>query len=451
MKTYPSVAAGRPVVLLPRPGIDLTKWAVIACDQYTSEPEYWQKVQEFVGNEPSTFNLIYPEAYLGEPDPDSRIARIRKHMELYLERRIFREYEGFIYVERRTGSGVRKGLLICLNLEDYDYRKGAVSLIRATEGTILSRIPPRVRIREGAPLELPHIMVLIDDPQNSVLGPLESRKESLRKLYDFDLMLDSGHLSGYGVENEALEKAVIEGLISLADPFTFSKKYGLSLSQPVLLYAMGDGNHSLATAKTIWEKSKEAGEDVCAIMSSPLRYALVEMVNLHDPALVFEPIHRVLFDIVPGRNIVEDFVRFYSGRCRFSDCQDLATMRHLVDEPTAGRHRIGLIMPGVVGTFEVSKPDANIAVGTLQCFLDKFMAEKGAREIDYVHGAETVARLGQESGRAGFYLPAMDKRQLFRTVILDGALPRKTFSMGEAWEKRFYLEARRLSVPAGSI
>ncbi len=444
MKTYDLLAAGRPEVLLPKPGIDLTKWAVIACDQYTSEPEYWEKVREFVGDEPSTLNLIYPEVYLGEPNADARIARIREHMKLYLDRRIFEEYEGFIYVERQTGSGLRKGILVCLDLESYDYRKAAESLIRATEGTILSRIPPRVRIRDGSPLEIPHIMVLIDDPQNLVLGPLESRKAGLRKLYDFDLMMNSGHLTGYGVQGEDLEKAIVAGLRSLADARAFAGKYGLSLETPVLLYAMGDGNHSLATAKTIWEKTKETGGDLCAVMESTLRYALVEVVNLHDPALVFEPIHRVLFDIAPGRNLVEDFIRFYGGRCRFSDCQSPATMRALVDERPGLSHRIGLILPGGFGVLEVDKPDSNIAVGTLQSFLDAFMAEKGAREVDYVHGAETVMRLGQGQGSAGFYLPAMEKRQLFKTVILDGALPRKTFSMGEAWEKRFYTEARRL-------
>ncbi len=445
MKTYDALAVGRPQVLLPRPGIDLTKWAVIACDQFTSEPEYWQKVGEFVGNEPSTLNLIYPEVYLGEANPEARIARIREHMRLYLDSRIFEEHEGFIYVERQTGPGPRKGLLACLDLESYDYRRGAESLIRATEGTILSRIPPRVRIREGAPLELPHIMVLIDDPQNSVLGPPEARKDSLRKLYDFDLMMNSGRLTGYTVEDEALEKAVIRGLQSLADPRAFSKKYGLSLETAVLLYAMGDGNHSLATAKTIWEKSKEAAGDLCSVMDSALRYALVEVVNLHDPALVFEPIHRVLFDIVPGRNIVEEFIRFYHGRSRYTDCRTPQVVKAQVDERPAGAHRIGLILPQGMGVLEVDKPDANIAVGTLQAFLDDFTAKNGAREIDYVHGAEAVMRLGQEPGNAGFYLPAMDKRQLFRTVILDGALPRKTFSMGEAWEKRFYMEARRLA------
>jgi uncharacterized protein (DUF1015 family) len=445
MKTYDDLAIGRPQILLPKSGIDPAKWAVIACDQYTSEPEYWEKVRRFVGDAPSTLNLIHPEVYLGGPDADARIARIREHMKLYLDRQVFEEFEGFVYVERHTSSGTRKGIMVCLDLERYDYQKGAESLIRATEGTILSRIPPRVRIREGAPLELPHIMVLIDDPQNSVLGAIESRKSHLRKLYDFELMMNSGRLAGFGVEGEAAEKDITEGLRRLADPRDFSGKYGLSPETPVLLYAMGDGNHSLATAKTIWEKSKETAGDLCATMSSAARYALVEIVNLHDSALVFEPIHRVLFDIVPGRSIVKESLGFFRGRGSYTDCRTPEAMRSLVDDRPSGTQRVGVIQPGGFGVLEVDRPEANLAVGTLQSFLDAFLAERGAREIDYVHGAETVIRLGQGSGSAGFYLPAMDKRELFRTVILDGALPRKTFSMGAAWEKRFYMEARRLA------
>jgi uncharacterized protein (DUF1015 family) len=445
MKTYDTLALGRPEILLPKAGIDLMKWAVVACDQYTSEPEYWEKVKGFVGEAPSTLNLIFPEVYLGEPDADARIARIRENMRLYLDRGVFDEHEGFVYVERQTSSGTRRGLVVCLDLEQYDYQKGAESLIRATEGTILSRIPPRVRIREGAPLEIPHIMVLIDDPENKVLGALQARRRDLRKLYDFELMMDAGRLTGYAVEGEEAEKEITDGLQALADPWAFVKKYGLNPETPVLLYAMGDGNHSLATAKTIWEGSKEAAGDLCSVMSSPLRYALVEAMNLHDPALTFEPIHRVLFDLAPGWKIIEEFIRFYPGKSIYKDCVTPETVRALLDERPQGRHRIGIIQAGGLGVFEVSRPDANLAVGTLQRFLDSLLDQKAARRIDYVHGAETVSRLGRGPGAVGFYLPAMDKRELFKTVILEGALPRKTFSMGQAWEKRFYMEARRLS------
>jgi hypothetical protein len=444
MRVHESLAIGVPDILLPVAGTVLPKWAVIACDQFTSEPEYWKKVEDFVGEAPSTLKLIYPEVYLGEAGADARIARIRENMTLYLQTPVFYEEEGFVYVERRTSSGLRKGLMVCLDLEHYDFEKGSKSLIRASEGTILSRIPPRVKIREGAPLEIPHIMVLIDDSKDTVIGPLTDRKSGFKKLYDFDLMMGSGRLSGYRVDDAGLEKGVINALQALADPAAFAAKYGLKPGTPVLIYAMGDGNHSLATAKTIWEKTKEKGKDRSDVMDSPLRHALVELVNLHDGALVFEPIHRVLFDLAPERNLIGDMEKYYRGRFRYAQCQSPEEVRAMVDRQKGSPHRIGLVTSAGFGAIEVFEPDSNLPVGTLQNFLDSFMGEKGAREIDYVHGSEPVIRLGSESGCAGFYLPAMDKNDLFKTVILDGALPRKTFSMGEASEKRFYMEARKL-------
>jgi hypothetical protein len=445
MRTYESTAIGIPEILLPKAGIDLKKWAVIACDQFTSEPEYWHRVEELVGDEPSTLNLIYPEVYLGEKDPEARISRIREHMNRYLEEGIFEKVGGLIYVERRTGQHTRKGLMACLDLDRYDFRKGSSSLIRASEGTILERIPPRVKIREGAPLEVPHIMVLIDDPKNTVIGPLTQDKERIEKLYDFDLMMESGNLSGYRVNDQRLEEGVLQSLETLVDPEAFAEKYELSPGTPVLLFAMGDGNHSLATAKTIWDKTKENARDEASISNSSLRYALVELVNLHDEALVFEPIHRVLFDVASGRNIVDEMRQFYTGRCRILKCSSVEEMTEAIDSQKGSAHKIGIITPDGFGVIEVANPDSNLPVGTLQNFLDVFLEEKGAREIDYVHGKETTLQLGKKKGSPGFYLPAMSKHDLFKTVIMDGALPRKTFSMGEAWEKRFYMEARRLS------
>jgi len=266
MKTHESIAIGIPDILLPKTGVDLTKWAVIACDQFTSEPEYWQEVSGIVGEAPSTLNLIYPEVYLGEKDPDARIASIRYHMNLYLQEGLLDQKQGFIYVERQTGRQTRKGLMVCIDLEQYDFRKGSSSVVRATEGTILDRIPPRVKVREGAPLEVPHIMVLIDDPENTVIGPLTQNKERLEKLYDIELMLDSGHLAGYRVNEHEVEDGIIQNLQALAAPETFEKKYDLDPQTPVLLFAMGDGNHSLATAKTIWEKTKENVQDKMAVL-----------------------------------------------------------------------------------------------------------------------------------------------------------------------------------------
>jgi len=445
MKTYESIAIGTPEILLPKENIDLSKWSIIACDQFTSEPEYWQKVQEIVGDEPSSLKLIYPEVYLGEKDPEQRIASIREHMQRYLDQNLFTQKEGFIYVERQTGVKTRKGLMVCIDLEQYDFHKGSSSLVRATEGTILERIPPRVKIREGAPLEVPHIMVLIDDPENTVIGPLTQKRDKMEKLYDFDLMMDSGHLTGFHVGDPAVEKGVVQSLQGLADPDTFEKKYGLSPGTPVLLFAMGDGNHSLATAKTIWEKTKENASDKAAVLSSPLRYALVELVNLHDEALDFEPIHRVLFGLADGRDVLEEMESFYQERCRFVTMPAPDDMTAVVDSQQGSPHKIGVIMPAGFGVVEVENPDSNLPVGTLQNFLDVFLKEGGAKDVDYIHGTEPILQLGKKAGSMGFYLPAMNKHDLFKTVILDGATPRKTFSMGEAWEKRFYMEARRLA------
>lgn len=446
MRTVESVSLGIPEILLPKAGIDPVKWAVIACDQYTSEPEYWARTEAFVGDSPSTLRLIYPEVYLNEPESEksARIARIRAAMADYFARNIFTAAEGLVYVERTAGGKTRRGLVAALDLEHYDYRKGSTTQIRATEGTIIERIPPRVRIREGAPMELPHIMVLIDDPTDEVIGPIAAAAGKMEKLYDFELMLGSGRLSGYRVADRGLEDGIVLALKRLADPRAFAAKYGLEEGTPVLLYAMGDGNHSLATAKTIWEKTKEAAGGLAPVADSPLRHALVELVNVHDPALAFEPIHRVLFDLAPGRNLLEEIKTFYSGKARFEPTCCANMMQAAVDGQTGPAHRIGVISPEGLGVLEIEAAGSNLPVGTLQNFLDVFLKDKGAREIDYVHGTDPVLAIGRKPGNMGFYLAGMRKTDLFKTVILDGALPRKTFSMGEAWEKRFYMEGRKL-------
>jgi hypothetical protein len=445
MKAYESIAIGIPDILLPKAGTDLSKWAVIACDQFTSEPEYWQKVMDFVNDAPSTLNLIYPEAYLVDKDSDSRIASIRHHMDLYLREGLLEQKQGFIYVERQTGRLTRKGLMVCLDLDQYDFHKGSSSLIRATEGTIIDRLPPRIKIREGAPLEIPHIMVLIDDPENTVIGPLTQNKDSLERIYDIELMMDSGHLSGYRVNKPEIENGIIQSLQVLAAPETFEKKYDLSPQTSVLLFAMGDGNHSLATAKSIWEKTKENAQDKTTILDSPLRYALVELVNLHDEALDFEPIHRALFGLVDGTDVLAEMKAFYAGRSRFLPVSSADEIMATVEAQHGSPHKIGVITPVGFGVVEITDPDSNLPVGTLQNFLDVFMEKGGAKEADYIHGTDTIIQLGKKEGSMGFYLPAMNKQDLFKTVILDGATPRKTFSMGEAWEKRFYMEARKLT------
>ncbi|HEX5943507.1 MAG TPA: DUF1015 domain-containing protein, partial [Anaerolineales bacterium] len=291
MKIINDLGIQIPQVYLPRTGTDLTKWAVIACDQFTSQPEYWNEVEKIVGDAPSTLNLTFPEVYLEKPDGDERIKNIQATMRKYMDEGVLQPHDGLVYVERTVDGKTRKGIVLCLDLESYDYNKGSSSLIRATEGTIVDRLPPRMKIREGATIELPHILVLIDDPNRTVIEPLGAAKSKLETLYDFDLMLDSGHLAGYAV-NDELENQVVEALRALASPETFAAKYGIGMDQPVLLFAMGDGNHSLATAKAIWEKIKsQVG------MDHPARYALVEIENVHDEGLEFEPIHRVLFGL----------------------------------------------------------------------------------------------------------------------------------------------------------
>jgi len=443
MKKFESIGIGIPQVLLPKKGIDPTKWAIVACDQFTSEPEYWKEVEQFVGDAPSTLHLIYPELYLSEANPDRRIASIRSKMDEYLNQNVFKAFEGIVYVEREAAGKTRKGMVLCVDLQRYDYHKGSSSLIRATEGTILERIPPRVRIRKGASLELPHIMILIDDPQNTVIGPLSQSKNKLLSLYDFELMKKSGRLSGYLVEDTALENGVVNALENLADPRKFAEYYDLAENTPVLLFAMGDGNHSLATAKAIWEKVKEDAADEQAVMDDLRRFALVEIVNVHDEALVFEPIHRVLFELSRDRELLAEMEAHYAGRFGFSLVGSLDEMISRVDN-REGPHLIGVIRPEGYGIIEISNPDSILPVGSLQLFLDKFLDDGGAQEIDYVHGTTVVDKLGHGPGNIGFYLPAMNKDDLFKTVILDGALPRKTFSMGEAEEKRFYMECRKL-------
>lgn len=437
MRKYEQIGVMTPDVYLPRPGIDMMKWAVIACDQFTSQPDYWQKVSEIVGDSPSTFHLTLPEVYLGKPEEAERLTSIHQTMQKYLDEGVLVQHEGMIYVERRVAGKQRKGLLMCLDLEQYDYNKGSSSLIRATEGTILDRLPPRIRIRENALLELPHILVLIDDPEHNVIEPLANHKSDMERVYRTDLMLGSGQIEGWRLADSATESGVIRNLAGLLDPKTFQKKYGVGEDKPVLLFAVGDGNHSLATAKAIWEKIKsQVG------MDHPARYALVEIENVHDEGLEFEPIHRVLFNT--RWDIEKELHNFFSVDCSLSSVQDMAEMRELVDQSTTQQQRFGLISHNGLSVVELSQPALALPVGNLQLFLDKCILEKGADSIDYVHGEDVVLELGQQPGNTGFYLPAMPKGDLFRTVILDGALPRKTFSMGEAIEKRFYIEARRI-------
>ena len=409
-------------ILLPRLDAEgMKKWSVVACDQYTSEPEYWKETAQMVGDAPSTLKLIFPEVYLEESGADERIAGINRTMRQYLDEDLFKEFPRSMVLTRRTQADgkVRTGLVGAIDLEQYDYNKGSTSQVRATEATVPSRIPPRVRIRRDAALELPHIMILIDDVKRTVIEPLEQKRSTLTKLYDFDLMQNGGHLEGWLVDGEDARE-VFAALDRLADRDAFNDRYGLS-GEEVLLYAMGDGNHSLATAKECYEQKKRENSPDAALA----RYALAEVVNLHSDALEFEAIHRVVTQADTDK-LMSDM-----------------TERLGLTSPTDGMQTFSVLLNGGRKAYSISKPAANLTVGSLQVFLDGWLSEN-AGKIDYIHGEDVVESLSAASGSIGFLLPAMTKEELFPTVIKDGALPRKTFSMGHAHDKRFYCEARRI-------
>jgi hypothetical protein len=393
-----------PSVLLP--ASISSAWPVIACDQFTSEPEYWRDVKKIVKNDPSTLNLILPEIYLGKPEEEEIVKNIKKKMVEY-EKSVLKPLQGMIYVERKIKNEIRQGVILAIDLAEYDYNKGSKSKIRPTEGTILDRIPPRVRIREGASLELPHVMVLVDDKKCTVIEPLAKSKKE--KIYDVDLMLGGGNIKGYRIDEAPVLKAL----------------QNLLLASPDLLFAVGDGNHSLATAKAVWEKHKK--------MDHPSRFALVEVVNLHSPALEFEPIHRIVFDV--KEDIIKRLVKDYAVDVK--DCER-SRIEGIITK--TNDHAVGIVTKekSVIVTFR--KPVHKIPLGTMQTILD----EKKFGTIDYVHGTEVIFNEVKKPNTTGIIVPTLKKSELFPTVIHDGALPRKTFSMGEAREKRYYLECRKI-------
>lgn len=419
-----------PEMMLPKDGTDYSKWAVVACDQYTSEPEYWEKAEEIVGDAPSTLRLMLPEIYLDKEGEAERIAAIRKTMDQYLSDGTLQKMPAGCMLLKRTAEGrTRLGLVLATDLESYDFNKGATSLTRATEGTVVERIPPRLRIREGAPLELPHIIILIDDPEKSVIEPLVNAPK--KRIYDTDLMLDGGHITGDFIEEKDLE-GMQEALSALYDKAV--EKYG---DGSVIFQAMGDGNHSLATAKTNWENLKKTltPEEQ---KNHPARYALCEIENIHDDGIVFEPIHRVLFgkNGKTGLDLLSDTMMLLiqqNGGVRLAEEGATAQEGSFAIPYLTGERR---------GTIIIDGPTNKLEVGALQNVLDVIVKERGDADIDYIHGTKAVETLSAQEGNIGFMLPSMDKSLLFPAVAADGALPRKTFSMGEANEKRYYIETR---------
>lgn len=409
-------------ILLPAKA-DMEKWAVAACDQYTGEPEYWARVEKRVGDEPSTLGLILPEVYLEEPDVDKRIDRIHENMRSMLESGFFAYYsDAMIYVERVQSDGmVRKGIVGAIDLERYDYHVGSSSLVRATEATVPERIPPRLQVRLGAKIELPHVLVLIDDEEKTVIEPCSSIKERTKPVYDTPLMEGGGRIKGY-LLGESDKERINEALSRLDDNAAFNRKYGIS-GYPTLLFAVGDGNHSLATAKEYYERLKAAnpGKD---FSNHPARYALAEIVNLHSPAIRFEAIQRIVMGVD-----TEKFMKAAEEKLGLNN--------------TLSNQRVISVIKGAERLGYIHYPTSELSVGSLQDFIDGYIAENGGK-VDYIHGADVVKQLSRKDNTVGFILPDMQKSELFRTVIKDGALPRKTFSMGHAADKRFYMECRRI-------
>ncbi len=383
------------------PAKDHEKWAVIACDQYTSEPEYWENVRKTVGNAPSAFNIIFPEVFLGENNAD-RISKINAAMKSYLENGVFKEYKNtFVYTERTLKNGkTRRGIVGLIDLDDYSYEKGSKALIRATEATVKERIPARVEIRRGAHLEMPHVMLLCDDPENTLIGGLAGNTGNFECLYDFELMCGGGHIRGF-----APDKAAAEALKKHTEELL--RKNGGDL-----LFVVGDGNHSLAAAKE------------CAALGGS-HYALVEVVNIHDNSLEFEPIYRVLFGVEPQK-VIEDFTEKCGGEYHGADAQRFTCVYGNTEREISVR------------------PASKLAVGTLQAYLDDYLKSHTGAKIDYIHGENSLKKLAGEKNALGFLFDGMKKEELFDAVRQDGSLPRKTFSMGVADDKRFYLECRKL-------
>ena len=406
-------------ILLPAAGVKPETWACIACDQYTSEPEYWEKAFAVAGDAPSAIRLILPEYNL--KNSESLIPQIHSTMADYLAQGLLTPAvnPGFILCERTIASGTRLGLVCAVDLEQYSFEKGSLPLIRPTEQTITDRLPPRLKIRRGAPVELTHIMILIDDPDRTVLEPLQADKAALRQVYDFDLMMNGGHLAGWAVDSAEKLAQVDRSLNALMD----------TKGEHPLLLAVGDGNHSLATAKAYWNEIRE-GLSEAERENHPARFALCEIVNIHDEALLFEPIYRILTGTT--RSAV------------MADWKAYAEAKGMSLAADGSDHRFTVVSADGEETVAVLNPEGAIPCETIQKFLDAFLAKHPEAGIDFIHGEGSLRALAAKPETVGFLLPEIDKHTFFKDVEKLGVLPRKTFSMGEADEKRFYMEAKKI-------
>ena len=396
-----------PHILLPKKGVDMTAWAVIACDQFTSQLDYWERVEKLVGDKPSTLRMMFPEAYLGKVDEKAYINKINDTIQKYLDEKVLVDQgECFILVDRKTNVVERRlGLMIAIDLEDYTYEKGVKSLIRASEATIVERIPPRLKIRENAPVELPHILFLYDDPKRQIIEPLYAHRKDLEKVYDFELNEDGGHLTGYKIKDT---DKVIKQFEEL-----------LKANNNGLLFIVGDGNHSLATAKAHWDKVK-VHLSIEERKSHPGRYALVEALNIYDEGLIFEPIHRVVF------NAKDDFL------------EGLKKVLHGENKSYAYSTKDGKV--------ELSIPKVGPeAYKIVQTYVDAYLNSHADASVDYIHDEDqTISVAKAHPGSVALIMPALTKSDIFAYIAKDEVLPRKAFSMGHATEKRYYLESKRI-------
>ena len=402
-----------PKILLPKANVDKSKWSVIACDQFTSQPSYWEQVDKLVAQAPSTLRIIFPEVYLEGENKQERIKAINDNMHKYLHSDIFEEFEGFILVERTTPDNQKRlGLVIAIDLEDYEYTEQNNALIKATEKTVVERLPARIEVRKGACLESPHIMMLMDDKKDKIIEALYAHRDELELAYDFTLNMGGGSIKGYKIKNC---KSVIDAIDNLLDSETLVEKYG---SDKPILFAVGDGNHSLATAKECWNNIKKtlSGD---ALNSHPARYALCELVNLHDESLKFEPIHRAVF------GVGEEFVDYMGS--------ELAKL--------GGNSDVKVVYGDKEYSWRVSA-NASDAIADIQHLMDEYNKTHKEMVIDYIHGDKHLLSVAKEKNAVAVFMPCLEKDGLFDYVVRRGVLPRKSFSMGHAEDKRYYLECR---------
>lgn len=415
-------------ILLPAAGTPLDPWACIAVDQFTSQPEYWQRAEALAQGKPSTLHIVLPEAYLGTPQEADRLESIRHTMENYRAEVLTRQVHGYVYVERTQMDGsIRQGLVGAVDLEAYDYAPGTKPAIRPSESTVVERIPPRLKVRRGALLETPHVMMLADDSSKTLIEPIGLQKEKLPLLYDGELMLGGGHLRGWAVEDPVYIAQIDAALAALADQAAFDRRWPAAAGQTPMVLAVGDGNHSLATAKAYWEELKPTLTEE-ERQHHPARWCLAEVCNVHSPAIEIEPIHRVVFGVSAQE--------LYEALDRWDQAQGRRT------EPSAQRCKLA----DRRGEIEVAlqNPPAPLTVGSVEAFLEEWLPQHPQAHVDYIHGASTALSLAARPGTptTAILLPDFAKADLFRGVVLGGVLPRKTFSMGHAEEKRYYNECR---------